>query len=735
MTEARAAAREIDQHLRAVQILVQDVLKLPSDPTAFLIEDRRLELQRLIKLSPAINSVRLIDADGKESLFISRIDRDRIAQSTDRASTMRWGPGDRVRISYSAVFYKKANTPTMLMTFRGDDDQASSSSEMAVELNLKVIAQFVETLHVGEHGRAYIVDSTDHLISHAEPRSDSSISDLSRYEPVVAVRDALRKGNQTVLPTLWAESAAKERVLTSAFYIPAPNWLVFVEQPASEVLANLWATIRRFLILLGVAIGLACIAGILLARRLTQPLLILESGALQIGRGALNTRIRLETGNELETLASSLNTMATTLQDSYLTLESKVKERTRELAESQGQVERQAAKLHLLNDELNLRLNELSGKKEEADRASAAKTRFLAAASHDLRQPMHTVSLLTGILRERMTSTDDFPLVDKIGIAVDSMEQLFRSLLDISQLDSGTVKPHLSDFPLNELLSRIESAFGPQAIAAGVQLRVRGTRMTARSDFALLERILANLVSNAIRYAPQGRILLGCRRRGTRVLVIVVDTGIGISSDKLDEVFEEFFQIPRAWGHEKGLGLGLSIVKRSAELLGHELSVRSRVDHGSTFGIYIPTAAGVPDIRGSYQKPSLQSPTLKGLFVVIVDDDVDNLLAMARLFRQWECHLITGISEVVARDELKNHLRVPDLIICDYRLRGGETGTQVIANLRRHSEQIIPAILVSGDPSIPADELATLPRIAVLQKPVGAHQLMSAAEAIVASQG
>jgi signal transduction histidine kinase/CheY-like chemotaxis protein len=426
--------------------------------------------------------------------------------------------------------------------------------------------------------------------------------------------------------------------------------------------------------------------------------------------------------------------MASRLQESYAGLDAKIHERTRELTEANDKVREQAMTLEKLNEALGDRVVALDVKREEADRANAAKTRFLAAASHDLRQPLHSVGLLVGILRERMPTVELSTLVDKVQLSVQAMESLFKSLLDISKLDAGAVVPNVSEFDIGSLLRAIENSYAPQAEEKGLVLDVVASSAFVRSDPVLLERIIGNLVSNAIRYTYHGRVLVGCRRHSDALRIMVIDTGVGIAAVHLDDIFDEFFQVGNPErDRSKGLGLGLSIVKRTAELLGHTLTVRSQPGKGSIFAVevehvqraYEPLPRGFSD--------ATEGTSLEGAFVALIDDDQENRYATEALCRQWNCHVVSGTSaaEILAR--LADHLRPPDLIVTDYQLRDHETGLDVIARIREHAEQTIPALIVSGAASAADLELVSKSGFELLQKPVNPAQLRRAMQRLLAA--
>lgn len=412
------------------------------------------------------------------------------------------------------------------------------------------------------------------------------------------------------------------------------------------------------------------------------------------------------------------------IRELNLSLETRVIERTEALA-------RQMAKVEAL-------MQELQQKKEEAESANIAKTRFLSSASHDLRQPMHVIGLLVGILKERTGHPDADKIVMDIQAVVETMERLFSALLDISRLDAGSVCPNVCTFPLANILRAVEKDLSVLASEKKLQLRVVDTSVWVRSDPQILERIVRNLVSNAIRYTPEGKVLLGCRRCGgdaRRVRLEIHDTGIGIQEADLPRIFMEFVQLDDA-GKDRtaGLGLGLSIVKRSAELLGHPLDVRSLPGKGSCFAIELPRAIE-QEHKATASDAAAGIPDLAGTFVVFIDDDREIRLAMGALLDLWGCHAIIAASAGEAVEALQEHLRTPDVVVSDYRLAEGKDGVGAVALLREAIGEETPALIVTGDIT-PADQLRIeSARLPLIYKPINPRRLREAiAQAIAANR-
>ena len=356
-------------------------------------------------------------------------------------------------------------------------------------------------------------------------------------------------------------------------------------------------------------------------------------------------------------------------------------------------------------DSLRLRFENLSlveslqREKEAAERSDLAKSRFLAAASHDLRQPVHALSLFIGVLKEQPLPDESRRLVDSVGRAASALGTLFEALLNISRLDAGVVRVNRRTFALTALFDQLLLEFTPQADAKSLVLRVRPTRAVVYTDPALLDRILRNLVDNAIRNTQRGGVLLACRPRRGAWRIEVWDTGAGIPAAEQDKVFWEFHQLNNPERDRgKGLGLGLAIVRRTAKLLGHAVGLRSRPGRGSVFAITVPRMAEQHAGQPEAPPPGHSAGALKGRLVFVVDDDIENRQGLQLLLEAWGCRVVAGGSgeEIVQAAARRNER--PDLIISDYRLRNHETGIEVIDALHEEfNDENIPAMLISGD--------------------------------------
>jgi PAS domain S-box-containing protein len=365
-----------------------------------------------------------------------------------------------------------------------------------------------------------------------------------------------------------------------------------------------------------------------------------------------------------------------------------------------------------------------------AEEAAQARSRFLAAASHDLRQPMQALSLFISRLERREMDTVAREIVGDIRESVGTLSSLLNSLLDMSKFDAGMTRATIEDVSLEGLFRSIQRDFGGMAERKGLRLRLRypPPGMLVRSDARMLRRIIGNLVVNAITYTHRGGVLLGLRRRGAAVCIEVWDTGVGIDSDKLGEVFQEFYQVSSAdRDRSEGLGLGLAIVDRSARALGHVVEVRSRSGRGSVFSITVPLAhAGGPLARGGgvLQPASLDTlttdarPTLKAA-VAVVEDDPAVRRALAALLEEWGCRVIAtaGDGAGLLRGLSQSGKR-PDIIIADLRLSGAMDGLETISAVRAEHGATLPALIVTGDTDPVRQRGAVRRGFPILHKPV-----------------
>ncbi|MFO4629325.1 NahK/ErcS family hybrid sensor histidine kinase/response regulator [Pseudomonas protegens] len=372
-------------------------------------------------------------------------------------------------------------------------------------------------------------------------------------------------------------------------------------------------------------------------------------------------------------------------------LEQRVAARTDELLDANRNLQQQIARRERIE-------RDLREARDAAEAANRSKDKYLAAASHDLLQPLNAARLLISTLRERSLPAPEQLLVERTHQALEGAEDQLTDLLDISRLDQAAVKPDLATYRLDEMLAPLVSEFQSVAEAAGLGLRVRFGDFALFTDLRLMTRILRNFLSNACRYTERGSILLAARRRGDQLRLEVWDTGRGIAADRLESIFLEFNQLDvgRA-ADRKGVGLGLAIVERIAKILGYRVQVASRPGHGSRFSIEVPLAARVPlPLSQQAPQPGTGNP-LPGRRLLVLDNELSILESMAALLGQWGCEVLTATDQAAALEVLQG--RAPELILADFHLDHGVTGCQVVRRLREHFQQPLPAVIITADRS------------------------------------
>ncbi len=349
--------------------------------------------------------------------------------------------------------------------------------------------------------------------------------------------------------------------------------------------------------------------------------------------------------------------------------------------------------------QLAVQNTELDEARNTAELANRAKTQFFAAASHDLRQPLHAMGLFAAALADKTLDSEMRNMVASINTSVDALEALFNELLDISKIDAGAIRPKNETFALNPLLQRLRIDFKAEAEAKGLDLRVRQSGAMVCSDALLLERVLRNLINNAIRYTRNGGILVGVRRHGANWRIEIWDTGIGIAPEQTDKVFDEFYQVGNPErDRRKGLGLGLSIVRRLAELLGHTLTLRSRQGHGTVFTLELPAAcAQGPEILPAV--PAMPSTSLDGRLILVIDDDEAVREGMRSLLGGWGAEVIACAGMTETLNQIARLERAPDIVVADHQLQEGMVGADAILAIRAHFRKQVPAIIITGSTS------------------------------------
>jgi signal transduction histidine kinase/ActR/RegA family two-component response regulator len=444
------------------------------------------------------------------------------------------------------------------------------------------------------------------------------------------------------------------------------------------------------------------------SRSITYPIGKLSDAVQAIGRGNLSTRVSLQTHvSELNTLAQGLNDMTAELQQEHATLQQRIEEATQALLV----------------------------KKEEAEHASHDKSHFLAVASHDLRQPLHALGLYVAEMQRKVSNAEQRHLVNQVERSIEALSTLLNALLDISKLDAGAVIPQMQTCAVDAMLGRIAADYQMLASVKNIRLIVRPCSGYVTSDPLLLERILANLVSNAIRYTYQnGCVMVACRRRKHFLRIEVRDNGVGISKTDQGNIFREFFQLAQPQlDTSKGLGLGLAIVDRLVKLLGHRIELRSAPGKGSVFALEVPITPNAGRLSAVAEQVSVhldqevEKSPLAGKRLLIVDDDAAVLSGTTGILTSWGCQVSAAASVAQVEQFLHDGVKW-DLIVSDYQLGNNTNGIDVIELVRQHQNQRIPCILISGDTSPTVLKLASVSGHHLLHKPVRPAKLRSLIE-------
>jgi signal transduction histidine kinase/ActR/RegA family two-component response regulator len=626
-----------------------------ADPEAL-----RLELASLLRHRPEVTTLRWQGRDGSEGMALARFG---VVDGRDwRAPPPAPGaPG-----GLGSVGFHMGSEPRVVLALATPDGGA-----LRAELNLKSVTEVLQRVAPATDGVPYVIDGQGRLLGHPDLRLVLGRSDLAALPQV---QRAMAGGIATPETMTDGRDLGGAPVLTTAAAVAGSGWTVLVEQPLRLALAPVWDAVMRALALMAVGVLAALAVSVVLARRLVRPLRALQAQAIQLADAQAVERVAETGGGELTQLAAQFNRMAARLHDFHTAQEARIAERTAALVA-----------------------------------ASEAKTRFLAAASHDLRQPVHALTLFAAQLRGRAVPAEAAGIAQQIERSAQALAALVEALLDLSRLDVGGVLARPQPVDLQRLLTRLAAQWQPSADARGLRLRLvlprRGTTPWTDTDPLLLERILCNLVTNALRHTARGGVLVGCRRHRGSWQIVVADSGCGIAAEDLPHVFDEFFRAPSAPSAtaetEVGLGLGLAIVRRLAALLDRSVTLRSRVGHGTVARLELPIVAAPPDaaapeafgLRGEGSAVDA-APGLPPLRVLVVDDDATTRDALRGLLQRWDCVVQTaGSADAAVRAAA---LARPDLVLCDLDLGGGGDGMDVVRRLRIAHGPVCCAYVTGG---------------------------------------
>lgn len=553
--------------------------------------------------------------------------------------------------------------------------------------------RFVAVLSPGGQVLAQAGNSTYHSFSNL---SDPTYLARQREQGVDTVMEAVTSRN-VQLDDLYASSSddagSNAQVLGYA-----------VVELSMEPLRNQ----ERNLLMVAIGVGLLglLVGGMLalqLGERVVRPVMSLSRRIHRIGQGDFVPQHGQAPDEPLIELHHALNDMALRLAWGREELEQRVTAVTQELRD----------------------------KKEEAENATLAKSRFLAAASHDLRQPIHALGLFVARLAQYPMDVAMRQLVQHLDASVQAMQNLLDGLLDVSRLDAGAVTANVRPVNINVVFDFVRVSNTPTARDKGLRFRVRPTNLWGLSDPVLLQRMVMNLANNALRYTQTGTVLICCRKvnQGTSVRIDVMDSGVGIASEHQTDIFKEFFQVGNAArDRAQGLGLGLNIVQRSARLLGHEVQLESAVGCGTRFSIVVPlaTAPLISMAREAEATFSTQLPqnSLEGVRVLVVEDDYTSRQAQEDLLQSWGCDVCAVATAAMASRSVQQGFSA-DVVVSDFRLGGDSNGLDVIAEVRRIAGWSVPACVVSGDTDADLMQAARAASLTLLHKPVRPAKLRS----------
>jgi len=573
---------------------------------------------------------------------------------------------------------------------------AASSEYGVVSNNLSYLEKITRNVsNESEVSGAVILNSESVILTASGYTSDSIDKLLAefRYATTGKSSSVIRYGNgglqilQPILPeTVVLNEFEAVPVIKPIGTVIVELSLARTEKLKSEILWYTIATTMGFLAFISLVV-------FLVSRSITYPITKLSNVIRKIAQGNLETRIDSTSHmSELEVLSQGINHMAGQLQEERAILQQKV----------------------------DMATSDLRNSKEKAERANKAKSQFLAAASHDLRQPLHALGLFASALNERIKFPEARQLVDNINKSVAALEELFNSLLDISRLDAGVIQPKFQHFRIRELMGRLFTEFEAPAHLKGLDIQFEGADIVAYSDPVLLETILRNLVSNAIRYTRIGEVKVTWLSEGTQICIQVRDTGVGISIEDREHIFQEFLQLNNPdRDRTKGFGLGLAIVRRLSSLLKSTISVQSTVGSGSVFqlNVRVGDETQISDNRSLLVQQLQNEPDM---LILVIDDDYPVQEAMTALLKTWG-HEVIAVGSL--EEALKAIKRSPDAIIADYRLKNGRTGIEAVQSIHQIWGGEIPVLIVTGDSTLDLLQEAQSSGYPFMHKPVNAAKL------------
>jgi signal transduction histidine kinase len=578
--KAVAAAATIEQFVADIQRQMGWVIQPAWTASSVDLEQRRSDYLQLLRHVRAVTQVNYFDALGREQVKVSRLDKNVIGSQVDFSQDPKFQEAQLKRLYFSPVYFRDESEPYMSIAMSESGVQPGVT---AVEVNLKFIWDAVSQIKVGEDGYAYVVDADGQLIAHPDISLVLQRADFSSLSQVQVARggSATDEGRPS---TIVARDLDGRQVLSAYEPIAPLGWTVFVEQPLDEALAPVYASVVLTAVLLLIGLAVSVLTSLLLARKMIEPIRALQAGAVRIGGGALDQRIEVHTGDELEALAEEFNRMAAHLQESYAHLEHRVQVRTHDLAEALDR----GARLY----------RELEEKSRQLEEVSRHKSEFLASMSHELRTPMNAIIGFSEVLLEQMfgeLNEQQEEYLRDILTSGQHLLSLINDILDLSKVEAGRMELEIGPFSLRQALENGLTMLRERAGRHGItlSLEVDPGVDQIEADERKVKQVVFNLLSNAVKFTPDGgHVQVTAIAADGDVRVAVRDTGVGIAPDEQAHVFEEFHQTGAGRAQSEGTGLGLPLAKRFVELHGGQMWVESQVGVGSTFTFSLPLQVG-----------------------------------------------------------------------------------------------------------------------------------------------
>ena len=664
--QAEAAAAKIGQFVKEIESQLGWTTQLPW--SAGSIEQRRFDALRLLRQVPAITELAQLDASGKERLRVSRLAMDVVASGTDFSKEPKFTEAVARKVYYGPVYFRRESEPYMTLAIAGTRRDAGVS---VAEVNLKLIWDVVSQIKVGERGHAYVVDAQGRLIAHPDISLVLRNTDMSRLAQVNAARGTTGGEGGAPERVQESEDIGGRKVLTAYAPVAPLGWLVFVELPATEAYAPLYAALQRLAFVLLAALGFAVLAGMFLAGRMVGPIQALRAGAERIGGGDLSQQIRIKTGDELEALADQFNVMAGRLKESYAGLEQKVEERTREVEEKSRQLEL----------------------------ASQHKSQFLSSMSHELRTPLNAIIGLTEMMvtnAARFGTEKAAEPLRRVHRAGSHLLGLINQVLDLSKIEAGKLELSPDWVNLTPLINEVVDTARPLAEQNNNRLVVKCQENlgSLTVDPMRLRQILLNLLSNACKFTKQGEVTLLARKlvnEGNWIEFAVSDTGIGMTPEQQAKLFEEFTQADSSTARQYGgTGLGLAITRKLARMMGGDVTLTSEAGKGSTFTVRLPANTDVP---AGAPISSDRGRSTRADCVLVIDDDATARELISDHLKAGGFSVVTaagGVEGIKLAKELQPTAITLDVMMPDL------DGWSVLAALRQNPELAdIPVIMVS----------------------------------------